>query len=77
MDNCLKTLQGKTSTKAFSCTIEGLARRTPPSLCDSVGENTTPAPTPALPLAPWAKQPDLQLGEKGNAKKPGGRREWS
>lgn len=34
-------------------------------------------PSPSPPSAPWAKQPDLQLGEKGNAKKPSGRREWS
>lgn len=34
-------------------------------------ENKTPVPTPDTPL-PSAKQPDLQLGIKGNAKKPKG-----
>lgn len=70
-----KHCQGKTSTKAFSCTMEGLARRTAPSLCDKTQHLLQHLPSPSPPSAPWAKQPDLQLGEKGNAKKPSRRRD--
>lgn len=55
---------GKNSTKAFSCTTEAKQKH-PHLVCTTLqAENRTPVPTPDTP-----KQPDLQLGIKGNSKK--------
>lgn len=74
MWNCFKKTNlfpgKKNSTKAFSCT-KWAGKKHPHLVCMILqAENKTPVPTPDTTIPSLRKQPDLQLGIKGKAKKP-------